>query len=581
VAQIAKPADAGVAVGEVLQGKYRVDAILGAGGMGVVAECTHLALNERYAIKMLRQDVLMDQDAVQRFIREAQAAVKLKSEYVAHVSDVGTFENGVPYMVMEFLEGHDLGEVLKQRGVLPAPWAAELILQTCEALAEAHSLGIVHRDIKPTNLFVTWRPDGTALIKVLDFGISKSPMGTDMQLTQTQSLLGTPAYMSPEQMRSARLVDWRSDIWSLGTVMYEILEGRRPFEADSFSEMCVKVAVDPAAPMVNTPPALQQVVLRCLAKSPEQRYPNMAELGRELIPFAPDPNQAQMLVERMARMLRRSQGENWEGGTTASGGRVPRDFRDLPSGAVRTVTPPPQWGIGSDPAGQPWHGGSDVSGNAWRTPPRPSPIPGGLRQDGSQPFARPYDVATGSQTEVSKRKRRRLVAAATFGLLVAAGIGLGITMAREDDQPAANGSTAAVQPAQVERTPDPGAGKPSGSAEVKAGSAEVKAAGSAEVKAAGSAEVKAAGSAEVKAAGSAETKAPDGGAKPPVTKKPASNGTKIKPLSSTKSYGGGIKHDELKKANGGKDPNDTKDPTKPSDTVKCDPFASQHGCNKK
>src|SRR5690606_9696823 len=313
VAHSVKPADAGVSIGQVFQGKYRVNAILGQGGMGVVAECTHLALNERVAVKMLRQDVLMDQDAVSRFIREAQAAVKLKSEYVARVSDVGTFENGVPYMVMEFLEGYDLGELLQQRGVLPVQWAVELMLQTAEALAEAHSLGIVHRDVKPTNLFVTWRPDGSALIKVLDFGISKSPMGTDMHLTQTQSLLGTPAYMSPEQMRSARLVDTRTDIWSLGTVFYEILEGRRPFEAESFSEMCVKVAVDPPAPMVNTPAGLQQVIMRCLAKSPEQRYANMAELGRDLVPYAADPHGAQMLVERMSRMLRRST-YDWESG---------------------------------------------------------------------------------------------------------------------------------------------------------------------------------------------------------------------------------------------------------------------------
>src|SRR5439155_5217073 len=207
---------------------------------------------------------------------------------------------------MEYLEGHDLDELLEQRGTISRPWAVELAVQACEALAEAHSLGIVHRDIKPTNLFVTWRPDGSALIKVLDFGISKSPMGTDMQLTQTQSLLGTPAYMSPEQMRSARLVDSRTDLWSLGTVFYEVLEGRRPFEAESFSEMCVKVAVDPPAPMINTPPPLQQVIMRCLAKAPEQRYANMAELGRDLVPFAADPHQAGVLVERMSRMLRRS-----------------------------------------------------------------------------------------------------------------------------------------------------------------------------------------------------------------------------------------------------------------------------------
>jgi serine/threonine protein kinase len=309
--------DAGVDLGEIFLGKYRVDSILGHGGMGVVALCTHLELNERVAIKMLRRDVLDDPDAVARFMREAQAVVKLKSEFVARVTDVGRSDTDVPYMVMEYLEGHDLGELLDERGSIGQPWAVELTLQACEALAEAHSIGIVHRDVKPTNLFVTWRPDGSSLIKVLDFGISKSPIVNAMQLTQTQSLLGTPAYMSPEQMRSARMVDSRTDIWSLGTVLYELLEGRRPFEAESFSEMCVKVAVDPPGAMTNTPADLQEVVLRCLAKAPEHRYASMAELARDLVPFSNDPHQAQVLVERMSRMLRRSQAIDWDPARTS------------------------------------------------------------------------------------------------------------------------------------------------------------------------------------------------------------------------------------------------------------------------
>lgn len=346
VAKTPRPAtDAGISIGKVFLGKYRVEELLGQGGMGIVARCTHLALDEQVAIKMLRPDVLTDEDATSRFMREAQAAVKLRSEYVARVSDVGTFENGVPYMVMEYLDGQDLGVLLEAQHHVNVQWAIDLVLQAAEALAEAHSIGIVHRDVKPTNLFVTWRPDGTSLIKVLDFGISKSPMGTDMQLTQTQSLLGTPAYMSPEQMRSARLVDARTDIWSLGTVMYELIEGRRPFEAESFSEMCVKVAVDAPAPMVNASPELQQVILRCLAKSPEQRYPSMADLGRDLVPFARDPHAAQMMVERMFRMLGRSSGV-WDG-SSGSGAQplkspVPGHIRDLKSGPVaRAQTPIP------------------------------------------------------------------------------------------------------------------------------------------------------------------------------------------------------------------------------------------------
>jgi len=309
--------DAGVGLGEIFLEKYRVDAILGHGGMGIVALCTHLALNERVAIKMLRSDVLDDADAVERFMREAQAAVKLKSEFVARVSDVGRSERNVPYMVMEYLEGHDLGQLLDERGSIAQPWAVEITLQACEALCEAHSIGIVHRDVKPSNLFVTWRPDGSALIKVLDFGISKAPILNAMELTQTQSLLGTPAYMSPEQMRSARMVDSRTDLWSLGTVLYEMLEGRRPFEAESFSEMCVKVAVDPPAAMTTSPPELQQIVLRCLEKAPEQRYASMADLARELVPFSHDPHQAQVLVERMSRMLRRSQLIDWDPARTS------------------------------------------------------------------------------------------------------------------------------------------------------------------------------------------------------------------------------------------------------------------------
>jgi serine/threonine-protein kinase len=332
----AKHADLGVEIGQVFLGKYRVDAILGQGGMGVVAQCHHLQLDERVAIKMLRPDVLSDQDAVQRFIREAQAAAKLKSEYVARVSDVGSFETGVPYMVMEFLDGLDLGQMLEDgKKTIGVPLAVELGLQACEALCEAHSLGIVHRDVKPTNLFVIWRADKPQ-VKVLDFGISKSASATDLKLTQTQSLLGTPAYMSPEQMRSARLVDWRSDIWSLGSVYYELLEGRRPFEADSFSEMCVKVAVDAPAPMINTPPALQPVILKCLAKSPDQRYSTMAELARDLIPFVQDQHQGQRLVERMTRMLQRSS-HMWDGDSSGAMTPTPSPFPKPPLRASSPV----------------------------------------------------------------------------------------------------------------------------------------------------------------------------------------------------------------------------------------------------
>lgn len=393
--------------------------------MGVVAKCTHLGLNEQVAIKMLRQDVLLDRDAVERFMREAQAASKLKSEHVARVVDVGVFDQtGVPYMVMEFLDGHDLGELIDQQKTIPAPWACLLVLQAAEALAEAHSINIVHRDVKPTNLFVTWRPDGTAIVKVLDFGISKAPMGTDMQLTQTQSLLGTPAYMSPEQMRSARLVDARSDIWSLGTVLYELLEGRRPFEAESFSEMCVKVAVDAPAEMVNAPPALRPVVLRCLAKTPEQRFANMAELGRALIPFTQDQHTATMLVERMQRVLGRlrpsgASGE-WDGSTP---GRV-------------------------QPLREPQFRPSDAGMSFPNTPARGVPLDTFSDQKTTREKSVPIPLPT---TFVRKRSKLPLIVLASC---VVIGTGIGIVIATNtDDAPVA--SAPAERPTQETARPDP------------------------------------------------------------------------------------------------------------------------------
>ncbi len=447
MAQTPKPADA-VRIGQVFLGKYRVESIIGQGGMGVVAEVTHLQLDQRLAIKMLRQDVLADHDAVERFTREAQAAARLKSEYVAKVSDVGTLENGTPYMVMEYLEGHDLGALIAQRGKVAVPWTCDLMLQTAEALAEAHSIGIVHRDIKPTNLFVTWRLDGTALIKVLDFGISKTTLGTDMHLTQTQSLLGTPAYMSPEQMRSARLVDARTDIWSLGSVMYEMLEGRKPFEAESFSEMCVKVAVDPPAPMYAAPPELQAVVFRCLAKTPDLRYATMADFARDLVPFVADPHQASLLVERMQRMLRRSEAGGWDVPTTSSGHSVPNHVRD------------PR---GSQPVAVPWHGGSEPSGVGLQALPSAQlAVPQGYVGVGSAPARAPSEV-------FAAPKRRGKFGFVLLAAAVVTAAAVAIAMSFGGKHEAAKPEPKAVESKVAEPRPEvpkPAEVKP---AEVKAG----------------------------------------------------------------------------------------------------------------
>jgi len=287
---------AGVPIGALLAGRYRVERVLGQGGMGIVVQAMHLQLHQPVAMKFLLPEVLGNQQVVQRFLREAQAAVRLKSEHVARVIDVGSLETGAPYMVLEYLEGTDLSNVA--RAQLTVGGIVDLMLQACEALAEAHSLGIVHRDIKPANFFITRRPDGALLLKVLDFGISKTPT-TGGQLTATQTVMGTPAYMSPEQMRSSRDVDHRSDIWSLGVVLYELLQGAPPFGGDTFSSMVLKVVNDPLPKLtVSLPGELDCIIYRCLEKAPARRFQNIAELAHALAKYAQSETQAAISVQR-------------------------------------------------------------------------------------------------------------------------------------------------------------------------------------------------------------------------------------------------------------------------------------------
>jgi serine/threonine protein kinase len=290
-----------VAPGDMLAGKYRVEKVLGVGGMGVVVAAEHVQLNQRVALKFVLPGALQSEAAVERFLREARAAVRLKSEHVAKVQDVGTLETGAPYMVMEYLEGADLSKVLEDRGPLPIEDACDYVVQACEAVAEAHSLGIIHRDLKPQNLFLTQAVGGAPLVKVLDFGVSKIDAGPDSrQLTQTSTVMGSPLYMAPEQMRSARNADARSDIWALGVVLYELLTGKVPFDAESMPELCLKVVSDPVPSMRETradiPEALDLVVRTCLEKKPDNRYADPAELSAALAPFAPET--ARETIER-------------------------------------------------------------------------------------------------------------------------------------------------------------------------------------------------------------------------------------------------------------------------------------------
>jgi len=273
--------------GSLVAGKLRVERLLGQGGMGTVYVATHVGLDQQVAIKVLDPQLASNPEIVQRFVREARASAKLRSDHVCRVSDVGALEDGVPYIEMELLDGEDLGQLI-ERGALAPEIAADYVLQACVAIAEAHALGIVHRDLKPANLFVTRRIDGSALVKVLDFGIATAPSAHDFKITKTAAVMGSPGYMSPEHLRSARDVDARSDIWSLGVILYEAVAGKLPFVAETITELAVKVVMDEPEPLAGVDPAYAAVVMRCLAKDPAQRYQHIGELAADLAPIGGD-----------------------------------------------------------------------------------------------------------------------------------------------------------------------------------------------------------------------------------------------------------------------------------------------------
>ena len=272
--------------------------------MGRVFAATHLQLQERVAIKVLHAEMTTRQDVVDRFLREARAAVRLKSEHVARILDVGVTPHGVPYIVMEYLEGADLNARSARR--IPPSIAVDYVLQACEAMAEAHAQSIVHRDIKPANLFVAHRPDGSPLVKVLDFGISKA-LDRDLNLTGSQATLGTPAYMSPEQLRASRDVDTRTDIWSLGVVLFELVSGFHPYDAQTFGELVIQVVTQlPRTLPRDVDRGLAAVILHCLERDPALRFQTVGELARALVPFTSNRVAAQLAAERTANILRRS-----------------------------------------------------------------------------------------------------------------------------------------------------------------------------------------------------------------------------------------------------------------------------------
>jgi len=283
--------------GDVLAGKYRIEGLVGRGGMGAVFAATDLVLGRRVAVKTLLAEGLARPGALQRFFNEARAAAQIESEHVVRVLDVGAANSGLPFIVLEYLEGHDLAQLARSRRLDPVE-AVDYVLQALDALAQAHARGIVHRDLKPANLFVVRRTDGAgaggrgAHVKVLDFGISKITTAPFAQagITASTAILGSPAYMSPEQLRSAKRVDARSDIWSVGVILYELLAGKPPFAGEEIGAVFAAILEQTPAPVrahqAGVAPGLEAVVMRCLARDPAQRFQSVSALAGALVPFA-------------------------------------------------------------------------------------------------------------------------------------------------------------------------------------------------------------------------------------------------------------------------------------------------------
>jgi serine/threonine protein kinase len=306
--------------GDVIDGRYRIEAYLGGGGMASVYRATHVVLEQAVAIKVIAPVVRQVPGMAQRFLREARAATHLKSEHVARVSDVGTMPDGAPYMVMEYLDGRDLDAIVESGEVLPVEEAVEYVLQACEALAEVHGLGIVHRDLKPANLFLTKGADGLPCVKLIDFGISRtdSPLAPKdlVALTQPDTVMGSPRYMSPEQMESAAKADHRSDIYGIGAVLYELLTRKAPHEGESFMDIYAAATLaPPEAPSTlrpDVPRELDEVILRCLRIDPTERYADAADLAFALAPFGPSGSQGR--AEAIARILEAARSRTQNGG---------------------------------------------------------------------------------------------------------------------------------------------------------------------------------------------------------------------------------------------------------------------------
>ena len=282
-------------MGDKLAGKYVVRRLIACGGMGAVYEVHHEILDQAVALKVLLPEAAEHAGAATRFINEARASARIRNEHVAQVMDVGRLEDGSAYIVLELLRGSDLARLLEERGALSIEEAVDYVLQALEAIAEAHALGIVHRDLKPANLYLAQREKGPPMVKVLDFGISKL-VGFERKqhgdpVTDSRALLGSPSYMSPEQVRSSKHIDARSDIWSIGVILYRLIANKAPFDGDNLGTVLAAILENAPTPLrthrPDVPAELERAVLRCLDRNRDTRFQSVDELAEALAPFAP------------------------------------------------------------------------------------------------------------------------------------------------------------------------------------------------------------------------------------------------------------------------------------------------------
>ncbi len=422
------PPGADPRLGQLVADRYRVVRRLGEGGMGVVYEAEHVLTRRRVALKLLHPHLANSEEAAGRFVREAQAAGALRHPHIVDVLDMGRLPDGALYMALEFLEGRSLAELLEAEGALPLERAVHLLQQACSAVGAAHARGIVHRDLKPDNLFVTEREDGTEHIKVLDFGIAKV-LGPDaLRMTATHAVMGTPYYMPPEQTRSAASVDHRADVYALGVILFEMLTGRPPFQAETLPELFVRIAShpppDPHTLRAGLPLGITALLHRTLAKDPDERPQSCEELAAALsellsggahpspaLPAATVPEPLAPLPEAPADTASATGGRRLRAGLALGalvllgGGAATLLFHggDAPAPAVRagvasspsstsTLPPAPSATAVLEPASQPApdasppphaEGGTTPSGEAPPAPPprrrrrveRPAPAP--------------------------------------------------------------------------------------------------------------------------------------------------------------------------------------------------------------